>query len=105
MNCLEMDGKLFFKWIEGGICASPDAAWAPIQVAGKSVRTAMGEHAWGLIGHDIRWVNDLSLQANLLIHMLAILYFQGFPGNFSHIKTPLTLHRIEYTLNFKPGKE
>jgi hypothetical protein len=79
----------FFEWIKGWVRACPDAAWSPIQVAGEPVAAAVGENAPGLVGQVFGRVNDLCLQANLLIHMLAILYFQGFPGFFGHGLTPL----------------
>jgi hypothetical protein len=93
---------LFFERIEGWVCASPNTAWSTVQVARETVRAAMSQDACWLVGHDIRWVNHLCLQTHLLIHVLAILNFQGFPGFFGHELTPLT---IEYTLNFMSGKE
>jgi hypothetical protein len=48
------------------------------------MRAAMGKDAWRLVGHDVWRVNDLSLQTNFLVHMLAVLNLQGLPGFFSH---------------------
>jgi hypothetical protein len=79
---------LFFERIKSRVRASPNAAWSPVKVAGEPVAAAMGQDAGRLVRHEFRWVNDLSLQAYLLIHMLAILYFQGFPGFFGHGLTP-----------------
>jgi hypothetical protein len=44
----------------------------------------MGKDTWGLVGHHIWRVNDLGLQSDLLVDVLAILYLQGFPNFFSH---------------------
>jgi hypothetical protein len=50
---------------------------------------AVSQDAPGLVWQVLRRVNELGLQANLLIHMLAILKFQGFPGFFGHQLTPI----------------
>ncbi len=50
---------------------------------------AVSQDAPGLVGQVLGRVNDLGLQADLLIHMLAILNFQGFPSFFGHSLTPL----------------
>jgi hypothetical protein len=93
---------LFFERIEGWVRACPNTAWSTIQVARETMAATMSQDACWLVGHDIRRVNHLCLQTYLLIHVLAILYFQSFPGFFGHGLTPLI---IEYTLNFMSGKE
>jgi hypothetical protein len=82
---------LFFKWIEGRVRACPDAAWSPIQVAGGPMAATVSQDAPGLVRQVLGRVNELGLQANLLIHMLAILNFQGFPGFFGHRLTPISI--------------
>jgi hypothetical protein len=81
---------LFFEWIVGGVRACPNAAGSSIQVACKAVAAAVGKDAGRLIRHELRWVNDLCLQAYFLVYMLAILYFQGFPGFIGHSLTPFS---------------
>jgi hypothetical protein len=81
---------LFFKWIDDRVGASPDAAWSPIQVTGEPMAAAMGQDAPGLVGQVFGRVYHLDLQANPFVHMLAILYFQGFPGFFSHLYAPFS---------------
>jgi hypothetical protein len=74
----------FFERVEGGVRASPNTAWASIQIACKSVRAAVGKDTWGLVRHHIWRVNDLGLQSNFLVDVLAILYLQCFPNFISH---------------------
>ena len=79
---------LFFEWIERRVRASPDAAWTPIQVAGEPVAAAVCQDACRLIGHDVRRVDHLRLQANFLVYMLAVLDSKRLPGFLSHRHTP-----------------
>lgn len=75
---------LLFKRVEDGVRASPDAARSTVQVARKTMAAAVRQDARRLVGHNVGGVYHLRLQANLLVNMLAVLDFKGFPGFFSH---------------------
>jgi hypothetical protein len=50
----------------------------------------MRQDARWLVGHHIRRINHLRLQTDLLVHMLAVLDLQGFPGLIGHNSTPVS---------------
>jgi hypothetical protein len=75
---------LFFEWVISRVRASPDAARTSIQVTREPMAAAVSQDARRLVRQVLGWVDYLCLQANLLINVLAILHFQGFPGLFGH---------------------
>ena len=81
------------KGIVGGVCASPNAAWPVVQIAGEGVRTTVGDYSGGLVRKDIGRIDYFCFQANFAPGMLAITYSNHFPGFCSHIDLLKTRER------------
>jgi hypothetical protein len=76
---------LFQKWIVRRVCSSPDTTWPAIQIAGQTVRAAVGLNPGRLVWQPLRRINDLGFQTDFDAGVMAIFDFNRLPGFNSHL--------------------
>jgi len=75
---------VFDKWIQSRVDACPHAGYLTFQITLDAPRTAMRQNARAEIEQKISRINDLCLQENLLIDILAEAAYDRFPCSHRH---------------------